>query len=370
MPISPRTRFARRPQCWYWHWAGWRWVGGYVRPSAIPSQGAESEGDFRYEASAGAAAATAEALGRFSGRRVLSSGPGRLGGGRAGGRGCDGNPQGGCRTGRTWLRLTRASRCCKDLWPQPRHPPPRWRAVAEEYSLPPRPLPARRAALPAATLLLPPTQLQHRGLRPHLRQPLPSVAQEPLSTFSIDVDTASYANVRRFLQGGQLPPPDAVRIEELINYFAYDYPPPDGRRTRSRSTSRWPPAPGTPEHRLVRIGLKGKEIRRDERPASNLVFLLDVSGSMQPPNKLPLLKQAMTHAGRAARRATTAWPSSSTPARRAWCCRSTSRRRPGRRSSPRIDRLEAGGSTNGGAGIQLAYEIAREQLHRRAASTA
>ena len=106
------------------------------------------------------------------------------------------------------------------------------------------------------------------------------VVENPLSTFSIDVDTASYSNVRRFLNMGQLPPRDAVRIEELINYFSYDYPVPDTNEPFSVHTE-LASAPWSPEHRLLKIGIKGREIERGNRPLSNLVFLIDVSGSMQ-----------------------------------------------------------------------------------------
>ena len=113
----------------------------------------------------------------------------------------------------------------------------------------------------------------------------------PRSTFSIDVDAASYTNVRRFLTPGQRPPQDAVRIEELLNYFRYDYPEPEGEDPFSVTTD-LAVAPWAPEHRLLRIGIKGRSLRTESVPPSNLVFLLDVSGSMQPPNKLPLVKQA------------------------------------------------------------------------------
>ena len=105
------------------------------------------------------------------------------------------------------------------------------------------------------------------------------VADHPLSTFSIDVDTASYSNVRRFLSQKQRPPADAVRIEELVNYFPYDYAPPTGNVPFAASLE-VADAPWAPEHRLVRIGLKGREVSDAQRPAANLVFLLDVSGSM------------------------------------------------------------------------------------------
>ena len=114
----------------------------------------------------------------------------------------------------------------------------------------------------------------------------------PLSTFSIDVDTASYANVRRFLNDGTLPPADAVRVEELINYFPYAYPQPTGDAPFGVTTEVGP-CPWDTNHRLARIGIKGKEIAATERPPANLVFLIDVSGSMQPENKLPLVKRGL-----------------------------------------------------------------------------
>src|SRR5205085_6374956 len=122
--------------------------------------------------------------------------------------------------------------------------------------------------------------------------PFLPAATNPLSTFSIDVDTASYANVRRFINSGSLPPKDAVRVEEMINYFTYDYKESESDKPFSidlDSTA----CPWEPSHRLLRIGLKGREVANEKRPASNLVFLLDVSGSMTPAERLPLVKQAM-----------------------------------------------------------------------------
>src|SRR6185369_3348972 len=114
--------------------------------------------------------------------------------------------------------------------------------------------------------------------------PFLATADNPLSTFSIDVDTGSYSNIRRFLlQQNQLPPPGAVRIEELVNYFRYDYPQPKDERPFSVTTE-VASCPWQPEHRLVRIGLKGREIPKDKRPPSNIVFLIDVSGSIEQPN--------------------------------------------------------------------------------------
>ena len=221
------------------------------------------------------------------------------------------------------------------------------------------------------------------------------VADQPLSTFSVDVDTASYANVRRFILQGQRPPADAVRVEEMVNYFPYDYAGPKsevgdvlsvggssatrGGGTPSTGENRMttgeskltagaanPPfaahlevasAPWAPEHRLVRIGLKGREVSDAARPAANLVFLLDVSGSMDEPNKLPLVKQSLrllvgklrpddrvaiaVYAGASG----LVLPSTAV-AHKAEIFEA-------------IDRLQAEGSTNGALGIQLAYDIAK-----------
>ena len=179
----------------------------------------------------------------------------------------------------------------------------------------------------------------------------------PRSTFSIDVDRASYSNVRRFIAQGATPPTDAVRIEEMVNYFPYQYAEPRGAHPVNvvGDVMR---APWNPGHRLVRIALQGRRMDRESMPANNLVFLLDVSGSMMPQNRLPLVKSAMrllveqlrpqdrvaivVYAGNAG-----------------LVLRST----PGDRKDvilDAIDRLEAGGSTAGGAGIRLAYDVARE----------
>ena len=179
---------------------------------------------------------------------------------------------------------------------------------------------------------------------------------QPLSTFSADVDTASYTNVRRFLTQGQRPPVDAVRIEELVNYFPYSYAPPTGTAPFAVALEA-ASAPWAPEHRLVRIGLKGREVSDATRPAANLVFLLDVSGSMDAPNRLPLVKQSLrlltgklrpddqvaivVYAGASG----LALPSTSA-AHKAEILDA-------------IDQLQAEGSTNGAAGIQLAYDIAK-----------
>jgi Ca-activated chloride channel homolog len=184
-----------------------------------------------------------------------------------------------------------------------------------------------------------------------------AAAANPLSTFSIDVDAASYSNVRRFLSQGTLPPADAVRLEELVNYFSYTYPDQTGRHPFAVSADVGP-CPWEPEHRLVRIGLQAKKMATRDLPPSNLVFLIDVSGSMQSEDKLPLVKQAfralvqelrmedrvaiVVYAGAAG----LVLPSTSGEDKATILSA--------------IDRLEAGGSTAGGAGLRLAYDVARE----------
>lgn len=184
-----------------------------------------------------------------------------------------------------------------------------------------------------------------------------AVRENPLSTFSIDVDTASYANVRRFLNQQTRPPKGAVRIEELLNYFTYDYPQPDGE-TPFSATMEVATCPWAPEHRLVRIGLKGREIAKDKRPASNLVFLIDVSGSMQPENKLPLLKKCL-------RMLVDQLTPEDTVSIAVYAGASGTVLEPTHdRGEIRaaLDRLESGGSTNGAAGIQLAYRLAEQSF--------
>ena len=192
--------------------------------------------------------------------------------------------------------------------------------------------------------------------------------QEPLSTFSIDVDTASYSNVRRYLeQEGQLPPADAVRIEELLNSFSYaDAPPPADGREPFAVHLELGPAPWAPRHRLLRVGLKGKEIPPAERPDGNLVFLVDVSGSMQDANKLPLVKEALgmlvEELGARDTVSIVVYAGSS------GLVLPPTRGDDRRTLLAAIERLEAGGSTNGGEGIQLAYRLARERFVRGGAN--
>jgi Ca-activated chloride channel homolog len=182
---------------------------------------------------------------------------------------------------------------------------------------------------------------------------------DPLSTFSIDVDTASYSNLRRFINNRQLPPKDAVRIEEMVNYFPYNYPQPTGDKPFSINTE-VADAPWNPQHKLVQIGLQGKKIGMEQLPPNNLVFLLDVSGSMNEPNKLPLLKASLkllvnelrpqdkvaivVYAGNAG----LVLPSTSAKDKS--------------KIIAALDKLESGGSTAGGEGIIQAYKVARENL--------
>jgi Ca-activated chloride channel family protein len=182
-----------------------------------------------------------------------------------------------------------------------------------------------------------------------------SVAETPVSTFSVDVDTGSYSNVRRMLNAGEMPPQAAVRTEELLNYFRYDYPQPTDRSRPFSVQADMTTTPWNPETRLLRVGLRGYDLQRRERPAANLVFLVDVSGSMNSPDKLPLVQCSLAlladrlsprdrvsivvYAGAAG---IVLEPTSSRDA-----------------VVESLKDLQAGGSTAGGAGIQLAYDVAR-----------
>ncbi|MCP5538277.1 MAG: VWA domain-containing protein [Akkermansiaceae bacterium] len=185
--------------------------------------------------------------------------------------------------------------------------------------------------------------------------------QEPLSTFSVDVDTASYTNVRRMIQSGQAVPRDAVRIEEMINYFSYDYPQPEGKHPFSVNVET-ASCPWNPGHRLVKIGLKGKEIMREERPAANLVFLLDVSGSMNSQDKLPLLVDSM----KILLKELNADDSVSIvvyAGAQGLALPPTYVDEAGRKTIlNKLNNFRSGGSTNGGAGITLAYKVAKKHF--------
>ena len=189
--------------------------------------------------------------------------------------------------------------------------------------------------------------------------PFLPAATNPLSTFSIDVDTASYSNVRRFINSGSLPPKDAVRVEEMINYFSYDYREPEGDKPFSIDLDATA-CPWDASHRLLRIGLKGRDVANENRPASNLVFLLDVSGSMTPAERLPLVKQAMrllveklTEKDRVA---IVIYAGGSGLA-----LKSTSGNEK-EKILRALEDLKAGGSTNGAEGIELAYKVAADNF--------
>ena len=188
-------------------------------------------------------------------------------------------------------------------------------------------------------------------------------SQTPLSTFSIDVDAASYSNVRRMIMDGHLPPKDAVRIEEMINYFSYNYAEPTGEHPFSVNTE-IAPAPWNPKHQLVQIGIKGESIEAENLPPSNLVFLLDVSGSMSSQDKLPLLKKGfkllvgqlreedyvsiVVYAGSSG----LVLPPTSGYDKETILAA--------------LDKLESGGSTAGAAGIKQAYAVAKEHFRENA----
>ncbi len=206
--------------------------------------------------------------------------------------------------------------------------------------------------------LPPPAQLNRENYQAPDANGVISVSQQPLSTFSIDVDTASYANVRRLLNAGQLPPGNAVRTEEFLNSFSYHYPHPDSTEQPFSVSTEIAPAPWNSNNYLLRIGLQGYQVDAAQLPPSHLVFLVDVSGSMQAADKLPLLQQALklltaqltaqdsvaivTYAGNAG---VVLEPTSGAEKSKILTA---------------IDNLRAGGSTYGSAGIEMAYQLAAQ----------
>jgi Ca-activated chloride channel homolog len=230
---------------------------------------------------------------------------------------------------------------------------------------PSAPMPAHNAGLRAGASMAPPPYAVRRDRERFNREgyaaisenPFLSASRTPLSTFAIDVDRASYANVRRFLEQGSQPPRDAVRIEELVNYFHYDYRAPRRSAAPLDVTVETHEAPWQPQHRLVRIGMQAQRLPIADLPPANLVFLVDVSGSMQDPAKLPLVKQSLRLLAQELRPqdrvaiAVYAGAAGLVLPSTAGSDRETILRA--------LDRLEAGGSTNGAAGIRLAYQTAR-----------
>jgi Ca-activated chloride channel family protein len=190
--------------------------------------------------------------------------------------------------------------------------------------------------------------------------PVKLTNRQPVSTFSIDVDTGAYSNVRRFLNGGNLPPDDAVRVEELINYFSYDYPVPDSVDVPFAVATDLAAAPWNADRLLMQIGIKGYEVSADKRSAANLVFLVDVSGSMNSADKLPLLKNALKMLTRELR-------ADDRVSMVVYAGASGVVLEPTAGDKHfaivrALDELRPGGSTNGASGIRLAYQLAEQSF--------
>ena len=230
---------------------------------------------------------------------------------------------------------------------------------------PPMPMPMTgglAATAPQAMLELPFVDTEKY---PHATSnPIKPVGEAPVSTFSIDVDTASYANVRSFLRDGRLPPRDAVRVEELLNYFDYGYAGPASSEVPFKANVTVTPSPWAPGKAVIHIGLQGYDIASGEQPPVNLVFLIDVSGSMNDPNKLPLVQKALNvlidrlrpedrvamvvYAGAAG----AVLPPTAGNQKLMMRCA--------------VEALHAGGSTAGGAGLALAYDLAEQNFDKKA----
>jgi Ca-activated chloride channel homolog len=234
------------------------------------------------------------------------------------------------------------------------------RAAESRYAAAPPPALAAPAAPAYAPNAYPQNTERYPGARPNA---VKLTSQEPVSTFSLDVDTASYANVRRYLTQGTLPPVDAVRVEEMVNYFDYAYMLPRDRDVPFQPSVVVYPSPWNPDTQILHVGIKGYDIPRSERPKANLVFLIDTSGSMASADKLPLVKRSfqllveqlkaddhvsiVVYAGSAGMvlPPTPGWDKDTILAS--------------------LDRLQSGGSTAGGEGIRQAYELAKSNFDRR-----
>lgn len=216
--------------------------------------------------------------------------------------------------------------------------------------------PVSASRMPGNMMMRPPVQSTERYSQIS-ENPVKLVAENPVSTFSIDVDTGSYSNIRRMLNHGQLPPSDAVRVEELINYFPYDYALPTGKRPFAVHTE-MAPAPWNNQRVLLSIGIKGQDVAKQNLPPANLVFLVDVSGSMNSPDKLPLLQSSLkllVNEMRAQDRIALVTYASGTQV----ILPSTAGSEKATISAA-IDSLRAGGSTAGASGLQLAYSAAQQ----------
>ncbi|MDF1812176.1 MAG: von Willebrand factor type A domain-containing protein [Verrucomicrobiales bacterium] len=188
-----------------------------------------------------------------------------------------------------------------------------------------------------------------------------SPLKDPLSTFSVDVDTASYSNIRRMVRDNIVIPANAVRIEEMINYFSYNYPQPEGKHPFAFAVET-AECPWNGDHQLMRVGIQGKSMDRGKRPAANLVFLLDVSGSMNPENKLPLVKKSMSLMIEELTEKDTV--SLVVYAGAEGLCLPPTSGNQKEKILKSLSNLKSGGSTNGGAGIQLAYKLAKENYKK------
>lgn len=241
-----------------------------------------------------------------------------------------------------------------------RHQPPVAMPVPQMVVVPPPPAPAAPSMSSthafAVTPIAPETNTER--YESHDDNPVQRVAETPVSTFSIDVDTGSYANVRRMLRDGMRPPKDTVRAEEMINYFDYGHPAPASLATPFQVSTELAPAPWNGKRQLLMIGIKGYDVPKAELPPANLVFLIDTSGSMDAPDKLPLLREAFAQLVEQLRpqdRVSIVVYAGSA----GLVLEPTSGARKDMILAA-LDRLQAGGGTNGGEGIQLAYAMAKQ----------
>jgi Ca-activated chloride channel family protein len=243
--------------------------------------------------------------------------------------------------------------------PPPAPPPPPPPPPVMMYA------PAPAMVVQGSVMLPPPMAAQDTERYPGgVSNPIKQVAQEPVSTFSIDVDTAAYANTRRFLADGRVPPRDAVRVEELINYFDYAYPLPATKAEPFRPFVAVAPSPWSKDRQIVHIGLQGYDIPRDEQPPLNLVFLVDTSGSMWSEDRLPLAKKALgtliDQLGDRDRVAMVAYAGSAG----AVLAPTSGKEKLKMRCA--LGALQSGGSTAGGQGLALAYALAQQNFDPKA----